>query len=187
MTGWLGQVPLLQSRNERRAPSPFLGSARLVPRYELGRPVRHSLGEVLCCSTPDGGAYCFDSSTGECVVTWVSASGAPSGSPACVKSAKGEWIHPKCPSAVPPVAQVMPEPVKTNDYTPYPATETPVLPRAARTTTETPMTGAYPGNPFGATPAVHVAQTPAPLPAACPVGPVPLRQYFEGCMGVPRS
>lgn len=76
--------------------SAFLGPARLLPTYELGRPVkRHSLGQVVCCNAPDGKGYCFDTGSGQCVMTWVSDGLAP-GSPACVLNSKGDWVPPSC-------------------------------------------------------------------------------------------
>lgn len=102
MSEWLGQVPLRSRGLMLGAPQDrlgaFLGVARLLPSYELGRPVRYQLGETLCCNAPDGKGYCFDSGTGECVATWVSASGGPAGSPACIKDSRGRWVHPSCPS-----------------------------------------------------------------------------------------
>lgn len=72
---------------------------------------------------------------------------------------------------------------------PIPATGVSVLPQHQNTTSPASPTGAWPGNPFSAAPAmrpqapVPVAKAPAPLPPACPLGPVPLRQWVKGCMG----
>ncbi len=55
------------------------------------------LGQLACCNAPNGQGYCFDSGTGVCVMTWISGSGAPPGSPACVQDAQGQWVHPGCP------------------------------------------------------------------------------------------
>jgi hypothetical protein len=70
---------------------------------------------------------------------------------------------------------------------PIPATGIPVLPPAQQMTTASPPTGAFPGQPFAAAPMankpVPIAKAPAPLPPTCPLGPVPLRQWAEGCMG----
>lgn len=70
---------------------------------------------------------------------------------------------------------------------PIPATGVSVLPSRQETTTSSPPTGAFPGQPFAAAPMankpVPIAKAPAPLPPACPLGPVPLRQWAEGCMG----
>lgn len=101
MSEWLGQVPLRSRGLMLGAPQGragrFLGPARLLPSYELGRPVkRYHLGQLQCCNGPDGKGYCFDSGSGECVMTWVSASGGPPGSPACVQNPRGEWVHPSC-------------------------------------------------------------------------------------------
>lgn len=107
MSEWLGQVPLRSHGLMLGAPQDragaFLGAARLLPSYDLGHPVRrYQLGQVQCCNAPDGKGYCFDTATGECVATWVSASGGPPGSPACIKDSRGRWVHPSCP---PPAAQ----------------------------------------------------------------------------------
>lgn len=70
---------------------------------------------------------------------------------------------------------------------PIPATGVPVLPPPQQSTTASPPTGAWPGQPFAAAPMankpVPIAKAPAPLPPTCPLGPVPLRQWAEGCMG----
>lgn len=63
----------------------------------------------------------------------------------------------------------------------------PVLPPPQSMTTASPPTGAFPGQPFAAMPPpqkpVPIAKAPAPLPPPCPLGPVPLRKWVEGCMG----
>lgn len=63
----------------------------------------------------------------------------------------------------------------------------PVLPPPQNMTTASSPTGAFPGQPFAAMPPpqkpIPIAKAPAPLLPACPLGPVPLRQWVEGCLG----
>lgn len=90
-------------------------------------------------------------------------------------------------SSVSPGGEVMP----TSGSAPIPAAGqngvVPVLPQTQKTTVASAPTGAFPGQPFAAArPAqapVPIAKAPAPLPPPCPLGPVPLRKWVEGCMG----
>jgi len=75
---------------------------------------------------------------------------------------------------------------------PIPATAggqvVPVLPEPQEMTSASPPTGAWPGQPFAAAPQaprgpIPTAKAPAPMPPPCPLGPVPLKQWIEGCMG----
>ncbi len=65
----------------------------------------------------------------------------------------------------------------------------PVLPPPQNMTRPASPTGAFPGQPFAATPALQpqrpipTVKAPAPLPPPCPLGPVPLKKWVEGCMG----
>lgn len=74
--------------------SPF---SRRIPTARLaGGPRLGQHSGLACCNAPNGYGYCFDSGSGECVATWVSASGGPPGSPACVTNAQGQITHPSC-------------------------------------------------------------------------------------------
>lgn len=71
---------------------------------------------------------------------------------------------------------------------PIPATGVEVLPPRQETASASPPTGAWPGQPFAAArQPVPMAKAPAPLPPPCPLGPVPLRRWVEGCLGAPQS
>lgn len=63
----------------------------------------------------------------------------------------------------------------------------PVLPPSQQMTTASAPTGAFPGQPFASSPArqgpIPTAKAPAPLPPPCPLGPVPLAKWVQGCMG----
>ncbi len=48
--------------------------ATVRPNAHLGGK---RLGQLQCCTAPNGKGYCFDSGTGECVLTWIAASGSP--------------------------------------------------------------------------------------------------------------
>ena len=77
--GWLRQVPLRGS---------FLGAPAPKPRKKLG--------QLSCCNGPDGKGYCFDTGSGECVMTWVSSATSAPGTPACVRDSRGQWVLPSC-------------------------------------------------------------------------------------------
>lgn len=83
-------------------------------------------------------------------------------------------------SALSPGGEVLP----VSGSEPIPATGVPVLPAPQQFSTASAPTGAFPGQPFSATQQpVPLAKAPAPLPPPCPLGPVPLRKWVEGCMG----
>lgn len=103
MNGWLGQVSLRSAQpglrlvNRPSEPSQFLGQAALQPVYELGKPVRrHNLGQLACCNAPTGKSYCFDTGSGECIMTWVSSATGSPDTPACVQDSRGQWVLPSC-------------------------------------------------------------------------------------------
>lgn len=55
-----------------------LGAVKLVELGDLGERARNKkLGQLACCTAPNGKGYCFDSGTGVCVLTWIAASGSP--------------------------------------------------------------------------------------------------------------
>jgi len=104
---------------------------------------------------------------------------------------------PVCGTA-PPVVEPPPmEPVSSQVPLPdtgesVPASGVPVLPARMQQTTESAPTGAWPGQPFSAmappAPPQQVPLKPAaqPIPPpveTCPLGPVPLRRWVEGCIG----
>lgn len=86
---WLGQVPLVE-RPWERGP-------------QLSAP-RRRLGQLNCCVAqgPGGGQVqrCFDTGTGQCVLTWISPEGNYPGVPPC----DAEGMAPGC-AAAPPTGQ----------------------------------------------------------------------------------
>lgn len=101
---------------------------------------------------------------------------------------------PRCktqsPAEVPapqPAAQTVTQPVSMEVPGPIPASEAAVLPPPQPMTRQALPTGAWPGPPFqGPTipKPVPVAKAPAPMPEACPLGPVPMADWVKGCMGI---
>jgi hypothetical protein len=167
---------------------------------------------VLACFTSQG-VTLLDYATGAPVGTHLNASclsllsdvtRAQEGDPRC-GAGSGPVATPPVPSPTPtpppspptppsdgtsstsPVGGVMP----TSGTSPIPATGqdgiVPVLPAPQQMTSASPPTGAFPGQPFAAMPPaqgpIPTAKAPAPLPPPCPLGPVPLRKWVEGCLG----
>lgn len=195
---WLGQVPLRPWKRGAQS----LGARS---RYRMGQLV--SCVQRTPGGQPGEGILkSFDVGTGECINTFnvpgihpgVSECG-PDGFP---QTCPGGRITPPVPPTPPPIAppietdQVQPPPVIPPAMPPpvgppMPAIPTPAtttLPQMGPTTVETRPTGAFPGRPFErmATTPVPAPMPPAPVPAPlmpppCPSGPVPLRQWAEGC------
>lgn len=113
---------------------------------------------------------------------------------------------PRCaPYCAPPEVSTPPPapiPQPTPGTSPIPASGVPVLPQSQTMTTPAQPTGAWPGQPFPtkktalppiSTPIpapvsppmpqpIPLTRTKAPIPQACPLGPVPLRQWVDDCV-----
>lgn len=110
------------------------------------------------------------------------------------------------PPPAPPPSQPTIKPVNiqppAGGATPVPAAGVPVLPTRQTFSSPTQPTGAYPGQPFptmgpsAPPPAVPIPTAPPPMPQpapamqpklvsapSCPLGPVPLKQWVDDCVG----
>jgi hypothetical protein len=143
-------------------------------------------GPFAACRNGDGSWRLFNQSTGEYYGNAANenANGVdfPTGVVASISDANGLYCQQHPSPTQPPVSAPSPQPTPG----PIPTTGIPVLPPPQATTIASPPTGAWPGQPFAAAPRpqpVPIAKAPAPLPPTCPLGPVPLRRWVEGCMG----
>lgn len=194
---WLGEVVLVSDPRDARL---FLSGPR------------RRLGQLNCCVVPGAGGLqvqrCFDTGTGQCILTWISPEGNYPGVPPC--DAAG--MAPACAAAAPPPpAPPPPETPTTPEPTPEPTPAelppfeyegpapeaAPTLePAAAPAGIPVENLEALPGMPFQPVPALAPVPVPAALPAAaapraappaaaampeCPLGPVPLAQWAAGC------